>query len=818
MALAHTSAVTEGMRTLFLDLRRAARGLLRAPSVAIAALLSIGIATGATTAVFSWMDGLVLHPFPSVADQQRLVGLEVGPPNGGMGAWSYQTFKELRDGTHSFTGMAAWRIVRVSAREAGETGSVPALATTVSGQYFDVLGVRPAIGRLIDEHDIDGRAPVAVLGHQYWIDRYHGDPSVLGRTILLNGQGLSVIGVAPPRFSGVYTGVVPHFYVPLTLQPTLSGVNTLDDRKLRSWLLFARLLPGASIDAARSDADVVARRIATSYGDRPAPGAEVMFLRVEFLGATLSPLFVAMLAVSMLLVVLASANVAGLLLVRSDARRGEFALRRALGATKWNVSKLALVESVLLAVGGGLIGLATAYGTRGMLYAFIPRGAFPISLPIAISWRVFATALTLCAAVTVGCGLAPAWSAANAPAGDALRSWRTATGRSSRLRAAIVSGQLALCVVSLVLAGMFARGLARASAIDLGFSDPAHVLLVDTDFGAPRLTGANGVAAFAELMKRLRALPGVRSATAASMVPLGFGGRRIVEMKVEGRATAPNENMSAERAHVGPDYATTMRIRIVRGREITDGDRDGTLPVAMVNEAFVNRFLPGVDPIGHRIDAGQGWATIVGVVHDGKYDRLDEPLHPVVYVPLAQWFVPSMTLHVRSDGSVGALGEPVRRALLAVNVDLPALQARSLAEHISASTFVPRTGAIVIGTFAGLATILSVVGLYAALAFSVALRRRELSIKRALGARRREIAWTVAHQALRIAVTGIVVGLVLAVVGSRVLRAEVASVAPSDAVTVIVAASVLLLAAAVGAWAPARQAARVDPAAVLRGD
>jgi len=808
------------MRTFLLDLRRAVRGLLRTPSVAIAAILSIGVAAGATTAVFSWMDGLVLHPFPAVAEQHRLVGLEVGPPNGGMGAWSYQTFKELRDGTHSFTGIAAWRIVRVSAREAGETGSVPTLATTVSGEYFDVLGVKPLVGRLIDERDVDGRAQVAVLGYQYWIDRYRGDPSVLGQTVLLNGQGMKVIGVAPPRFSGVYTGVVPHFYVPLTLQPTISGVNTLDDRKLRSWLLFARLLPGVRIAVARADADVVARRIASSYGDRPAPGAEVMFLRVEFLGATLSPLFVAMLAVSMLLLVLASANVAGLLLVRSDARRGEFALRRALGATTWNVSKLALLESVLLAIGGGLIGLATAYGTRGMLYAFVPRGAFPISLPIAISWRVFVTALTLCGAVTIGCGLAPAWFAANASAGDALRSGtgRTATGRSSRLRSAIVSGQLALCVVSLVLAGMFARGLAKASAIDLGFSDSGHVLLVDTDFGAPRLTSANGVAAFSDLIKRLRALPGVRSASAASMVPLGFGGRRIVEMKIEGRAAAPNENMSAERAHVGPDYATTMQIRIVRGREIADGDRDGTLPVAMVNEAFANRFFPGVDPAGHRIDAGRGWATIVGVLHDGKYDRLDEPPHPVVYVPLAQWFVPSMTLHVRSDGNVGALTEPVRRALLAVNVDLPALQARSLAEHISASTFVPRTGAVVIGTFAGLATILSVVGLYAALAFSVALRRRELSIKRALGARRREIAWTVAHQALRMAATGILVGLVLAVVGSRVLRAEVASVAAGDAETVIMAAAVLLFATLVGAWAPARQAVRVDPAAVLRGD
>jgi len=806
------------MRTFWLDLRHAVRALARTPYVAVAAALSIGLTVGATTAVYSWMDGLVLHPFPAATDQGRLVGIEVGEPNGGMGAWSYQTFKELRDGTHSFAGMAAWRIVRVSAREAGETGSSPLLATTVSGTYFAVLGVRPTLGRLIDERDVDARAPVAILDHQYWIDRYRGDPSVIGRTILLNGQGMSVVGVAPPRFAGVYTGVVPHFYVPLTLQPRLSGVNMLDDRKLRNSLVFARLAPGVSIDAARSDADVVARRIATSYGDRPAPGAEVTFLRVEFLGRTLSPLFIAMLAVSGLLVLLASANVAGLLLVRADARQGELALRRALGASAWQVSKLALVESALLAIAGGALGLATAFASRGALYTFVPRGTFPLSLPIAISWRVFTTALLVCVGVTVACGLAPAIASARTSPQIALRIGRTASRRGGRLRSAIVSGQLALCVLSLIIAGMFARGLTKASDVDIGFSDPAHVLLVDTDFGAARLTEARGVAAFEDLLKRLRALPGVRSASAASMVPLGFGGRRIVEVKVEGRASARNENMSAERAHVASDYAATMKIRVVHGRDITGEDRDGTLPVALVNEAFVNRFLAGVDPIGHRVDAGRGWATIVGVLHDGKYDRLDEASHPVVYVPLTQWFVPSMTIHVRSDGNVRALTEPVRRGLASVNVDLPALQARSLAEHVSASTFVPRTGTIVISAFAGVALLLSVVGLYAALAFSVALRRRELAIKLALGAHRGAVAWSVGRHALNIAAAGIVIGIVLGAVGGRFLRSEVASMAPGDPIIALLAAAVLFVAAAIGAWVPTRQAVRVDPAAVLRGD
>jgi predicted permease len=807
------------MDMLLLDLRHAGRSLRRSPYVAIVAALSIGLAIGSATAVFSWMDGLVLHPFPAAMDQGRLVGIEVGPPNGGMGAWSYQTFKELRDATRSFTGMAAWRIVRVSTRQPGETGSTPLLATTVSGNYFNVLGVTPIVGRAITDADVDGVAPVAVLGHEYWIDRYRGDPAVVGKKLLLNGQAVTVVGVAPARFSGVYTGVVPHFYVPITLQPVLSGINTLDDRKLRSWLVFARLAPGISIDAARAEADAAARRITVSYGDRPAPGATVKYLRVEFLGATLSPLLMAILAVSTLLVALASANVAGLLLVRADARRGEMALRRALGASGWRVIQAVLLESALLAAAGTVIGIGAAYVARGALYSFVPRGAFPIALPIPISWRVLAVALMAAIIVTVACGLAPAVAGLGAAAHGALRAGgRALTRGRTRLRSSIVAGQVALCVLALVIAGMFARGLEAASAVDVGFSDPERVLLVDTDFGAARLTGTNGVAALDLLLARLRALPGVRSATVASMVPLGFGGRRVVETKVEGYAPAPNENMSVERAHVGSDYAATMKVNLVRGRDLRDQDRAGTLPVALVNEAFVKRFLPGIDPIGHRIDAGQGWATIVGVLHDGKYDRLDEPLHPVLYVPTTQWFLPGMTVHVRAALDPHALAEPVRRTLLSIHVDLPALQPRTLEEHISASTFVPRTGAMVVGAFAAMALLLSSVGLYGALAFSVALRAREIAIRRALGARGRAIAWSIAHHALTIAGAGILGGGALAFIGGRFLRSKMSSVAPADPLIALGAALVLVVAATIATWIPARHALRLDPSAAMRND
>ena len=807
------------MDTFWLDLRYAARALRRAPYVVVAAALSIGLGIGSATAVFSWMDAAVLHPFPAAADQDRLVGIEVGPPNGGMGAWSYRTFKELRDATHSFTGMAAWRMVRVATREPEEVGSAPLLATTVSGDYFNVLGVRAIIGRAITNDDVDAATPVAVVGAQYWMERWHGDPSVIGKTLLLNGQPVTIVGIAPPRFSGVYTGVVPHLYVPLTLQPRLSGVNTLDDRKLRSWLIFARLAPGVSIAVARDDADAAAKRITASYGDRPAPGAVMTPLRLEFLGAILSALFAAMLAVSGLLIVLAAANVASLLLVRGDARRREVALRRAVGASAWRVVRLTLLESGLLALAGSAIGVTTAYLARGLLYSFIPRGTFPVSLDIPLSWRVLLATLGAAIAVTVVCGVAPALAAMRIGATGALREGgRGLTGGHARIRSAIVAGQMALSVVALVLAGMFVRGLQSASRVDVGFSDPQHVLLVDTDLGAARLTDTAGVSALNLVLRRLRALPGVQTATVASMVPLGFGGRRIVEVKIEGYAPSPNDNMSAERAHVGPDYAATMKIRVVSGRDIHDEDRAGTLPIALVNEAFVRQFFPSADPIGQRVDAGRGWATIVGVLHDGKYDRLDEPAHPVVYVPTAQWFLPAMTIHLRTILDPRSLAEPVRRVLSSVNPDLPAVQARTLAEHISASTFLPRTGAMVVGAFAALALVLSAVGLYGVLAYSVALRAREIALRLALGAGKTVVAWSVARRGLAIAGVGITVGGALAIGVSGLVRAKIDAVASRDPMIGVGVAVVLFVVTAIASWAPARNAVRVDPARALRSE
>jgi predicted permease len=806
------------METFLQEIRFAARALSRSPYVVLVAVLSIGIGVGSAVASYSWMDGLVLHPFPAAADQTRLVGIEVEAP-GGMGAWSYSSFTELERSLHSLSGIAAFRILRASVRQPGEQGSTPLLVTTVSRHYFSVLGIRPAIGRSITDADVASRAQIAMLGYDFWRERYGGRADAIGRSVFLNGERFTIVGVAPPRFAGVYTGVVPHFYVPATTEPLISGVNTLDDRKLRSWLLFGRLAPGVTIAGARSEADAFNRRLSESYGDRPPSGADVMYLRLQFLGKTLSPLFAAMLGVATLLVILASANVAGLLLVRADARRAEIAVRRALGASAGSLLRIVLIESALLAALGSAAGLLLSYLARGGIYAFVPRGTLPLSLPVPISGRVLALALLAAALVTLASGVVPAFVALGVAPATALRSGARSLSRgASRLRSSVAGAQLAFSVLLLVFAGMFARGLQRASAIDVGFSDPQHVLLVDTNLRPAHAGDRTGPPMVADILSRIRALPGVEHATVASMVPLGFGGRRIIEMKVEGYSPAKNENMTAERAQVGGDYASTMRIRVVQGRDLADDDRAGTLPVALVNEAFAAHFFPRQNPLGKRIDAGAGYATIVGVLHDGKYDRLDEPPHPLIYVPIMQFFEPTMTIHVRTTGDPLRYAEEVRRSLIAVNVDLPAAQTRTLAEHTSASTFVARTGTLMLGVLSIAALVLSAVGLYGVLAYGVRLRGRELAIRLALGASRSGVKWRVVRDGLTVAAFGIAAGGILAIAGGSLLRSQVAGVARADPLVFVAAALALAVVVIAAAWIPATRATRLDPCAVLRAE
>ncbi|MGH7679295.1 MAG: ABC transporter permease, partial [Gemmatimonadaceae bacterium] len=621
--------------TLLLDLRHTARSLRRAPGVVAIAVLSIALGVGANTLVFSWMDNLVLHPFPALRAPDRLVGIETAFPTGDGGPVSFPAFLEWREGSRAFSGMAAWSLARVSARRAGENGSTSLIAMLTSGDYFDVLGGIPHIGRTPASEDERARAPVAVLGYEAWRREFGADTATIGRVVHLNGAPFTVVGVAPPKFVGTYLGVVPDLFVPVTLQPLLTGVKQLEDRKARSFQVVARLADEATLGTAQRELDALARRLSESHGERPILGATVTEARMRYLGGLVSPLFSATLVVTGILLLVACANVAGLLLVRATARSAEMSLRLAVGAARSDLWRLALLESGILAVAGSGLGVLLAYAGRGVVSWFIPTTTFPITLPIEINGRVLGFAIGVAVVASLLCALIPALRSSGSAPGAVLKgASQTLAPSASRLRLGIVASQLAFSLVCLITAALFVRSLRQAGDLDLGFSAPARVLLVNTDLAPAQAPDSARAVILRDVLRRVRALPGVEHASAATFVPLGFGGRRVSPVRVDGYTTRPDEDMSVIVIRAADDYAATMGITVVTGRDVATQDRTDTEPIALVNEIFARRWLGTTSPVGRRIDLGRGWATVAGVLRDGKYGTLTERPQPVVYVPI----------------------------------------------------------------------------------------------------------------------------------------------------------------------------------------
>ena len=807
------------MTQFFMDLRHTLRAFRRTPWLIAAATLSIAVGVGANTAVYSWMDNLVWHPFPGIRDPGRIVGLETGFPDGDAGPVAFQTLADWR-GARSFDGIAGWAMGRVSARREGDGSALSLVTTLVSGNYFEVLGGAVSLGRAILPEDEDTRTAVAVLSDAAWRSHFNSDRAIVGRVLSLNGSPFTIVGVAAPMFVGTYLGVVPDLFVPITLQPRLSGVDTLTDRRARAYQAVARLAPGVDVAAAQRELDALARRVSRDHGERPVLGAVVREARLRYLGGLVAPMLIATLVVTALLLLVACANVAGLLLVRTSARASELSLRLALGAGSGDLLRLIGIECLVLALAGSGLGLLLAHLMRDVLHYFIPVTTFPITLTVLLNARVLVFASVTATMVTVLCGVLPSLHLRRMAPGPELRGPRCSSGpASSRLRLAIVGAQIAFSLTCLVTAGLFLRGLMLAGAVDVGFAGPDRVLLINTDLSPARVSATQQAETLRAVLSEARRVPGADVVSLASFVPLGFGGRRVSTVRVDGYAPAPDEDMSVLRIAVASDYAATMGIGVLDGREFTSADRDDRNPVAMVNALLARRFWPDGSALGRRIDVGSGWATVVGVLRDGKYANLAELPQGVVYVNLEQAPVPAFTLQVRTRGAPLALVEPVRAALRRVHTDLPALQPRTLADHISASTFVPRVGATILSVFGAIGLLLAVVGLHAAISFIVASPGRELGIRSALGAGSGDLLRVALRPALLVIVAGLAGGSALGAIVAVALRSRlshVSPVAPVD-VTVLAACGLLLLAAGASAvLSPAARAMRADPVSVLR--
>jgi predicted permease len=803
------------------DLRVAVRGLFRSPVMALTMLLSLGIGIGANTTVFAWMDSIVRHPFPAIPRGRELVGLNVADMDGrvdGMPPIAYRVLDEWRARLPIFERIGAHAQSRLNMRAVtGE--NEPIWVEMAEGSFFATLGVGGAHGRVFDTRDETARVPVVVLSDGLWQRHFGRAADAIGRTILLNGVPVTVIGIAPPRFTGVVMGLAFDAWVPLWLQPALvPGPDWMRERTLRRVQAVARLRPGATLREANRELNAVARDVSRSFGDAPVSGAAARWIGDTQLGSLMGPLSLAMLAVTALVLLAACSNVAGLLLARAFSRRREAAIQIAVGASRRQLVRRALVEAAVLGAIGCALGLLVAQITKGALTLLVLQVPLPVSLEIDVSWRVAVFAAAVSSVAVLISTVMPALRGSRSDVVDVLKCSSSGAGaRRSRLQHALVVAQVALSLVSLAVASLFLRSVDAVARQPLGFDDPSRVLLVSTDLSFTRLEGQARTTLVDEVLDSVRRLPGVAQASFSNVVPLGFGGPVRVTSAVDGYVPAANESMLIARASVADGYFETMGIPIVEGRAISRQDHPDAMKAVVVNEAFATRYWPGQHVVGRHIDQGDGWATVVGVAKNSAVDSVQDPAAPLVYHPWAQSVSPVLTLHVRTHTHPLSLAEPVRRQLSAIHADLPALDPSTLADRIGAATFVQSVGAATFSAFGLVALVMVAVGLHAVVAQLIAERRRDLGVIVALGATPKGVAAAVVRQPLLLTLVGLGFGAALSLAMTTLVRSQLLGIDSVDVLSSVTIAGTLLAAAAAAscAW-PVWRVMRADPVAQIR--
>ena len=809
------------MSSFGLDFRQALRSLRSRPVYAVVAIASIASAVGATTAVYNWLDNLVLRPLPQVPNVSALYALNGAAADGstsGAPRIAYPLFKEWRTQVRGIAGMAAASPTRLALRVDTIAHAQPLWGVLVTGEYFDVLQVRAIRGRTLRRDDEDAARPVAVISDRFWREQLAADPAVLSRALVVNGAGVSIVGVLPPGFQGHDVGYGFDIWLPVSLQPlVMTSGNLLTDQGAR-WLSgIARLTPDASLDLTRAELRRVSERVSASSGERPVTTAALIPLREWRAGSILAPLLSILLPITGLLLLLATANVASLSLLHVAARQRDTGLRLALGGSTRDVMRTFLVESAIVVAAGGTLGVLLGRWLRGMLTAMVPPSPQPVRFDLALNWRIAAVAFAATAVALLLAGVIPAWRAARLSPVNVMRAgvagfWT----RRNVLQRGLVVLQVSIASVALVCATFFLKSQIQAKRVDVGFSRPEQVLLLGVDFNLAQLSADQGAAALTEIIERVGGQPGVRSVSAATMVPLGAGGHRFAPTVVDGYVAQPSEDMSIELSQVGAGYFATMGIPIVQGRGIGPEDRAGSASVVVVNEAFAKRFWPGQDALGRRVNQGSAVATVVGIARDGHYDNLTDPTSPIVFWPLAQWYRPAVTLHIRSDGDPKLLVESLRRVIQSVNSAIPVVDPRTLAEHMQVSTFAQRIGSRALGIFGGLALTLALIGLYATISFAVRRERRATAIRLCLGATRATVGRRIVSGALRLTGVGLVIGLAGGYAAATLIAGRLPGVAPTDLTAYAIVAGLALSGALVAAVLPAGRAAQQPPMEAMR--
>jgi predicted permease len=820
------------VQNLCQDVHYAVRMLLKSPGFAAIAVLTLALGIGANTAIFSIANVFLFRPLP-VKDADRLVAIGVQSSlTSDPDTASYLDFLDYKQ-SPVFTDMTAFVLDLVGIGYNGRADRT--ILCEVPSNFFTMLGIHPAVGRLIlpGEGDQPRTGNILVLGYSYWRRRFGGDPGIVGRSVTFDGHEVTVVGVAEKRFHGPYSIVEMDAYAPIGMQAYANkgDAGLFTSRGQRVMHPLAILKPGVTTQEAEVALQVIATRLSEQFPQTDHGQVVRVFperiARPDVGSAKTLPLIATVfLTLVGLVLMVACINVANLLLARSASRQKEIAVRASMGATRFRLIRQMLTESILLAVVGGAAGALLGMWTCSALERLRPLGDFPLRFGFTFDWRVFGYVAAVATAAGILAGLAPALRASRTNLNETLReSGRGLIGEGGRrhiLRNSLVVAQIAGSIIVLVSAGLFVRSLRNAESVDLGY-DPHNMLNLCLNPDLVNYDRPRGEAFYRELLRRVKALPGVESASFAYSVPLSYysaGGA----VQVEGQVLGKDERApGAQRNMVGPEYFDNMRMKIVSGHAFTDADTATSPLVAIINQTMAKRLWPNQDPIGRRFsyDGGEKpgeLVTVVGVVRNAKVsDVVDEPGR-FFYVPITQNYNATHVLQLRTSVPPETLVLPVEAQIHELDANMPVFDVMTMEKSLMGGNgfFLYQMGAAFAGTLGGLGLLLAVVGVYGVVSQSAASRTHEIGIRMALGAHPRNVFTLVLGQAAVLVGVGIIVGLVVALGATHVIASLLVGVTSSDPLTFTTVALLLLLAAFVACYLPAHHAMRVDPMEALR--
>ena len=811
------------LESIWADVRYALRQLKNSPVFAITVILSLTLGLGANTTIFTFVNALLLRP-PAVVDGGRLV--EVVTHNAkasGIESYtnlSYPLYVDLRDHNRSLSGFAAFdgdpRTVSWSHGGEGEI----VYGQLVSSNFFSVLGVEPALGRFFqpDEDKGGAGAPTVVISNLFWQRQLGGDRAVLGRVLILNGASYTVIGVTPKSFTGVIIGTRHDFWTTLAMTPTLIHDRDRLGSDTSSWLFgVGRLKPGVSKNEAQADLTVLTRTAHSSNPNAAVMDASAFPLQImpgPLRGYVAAFTGLLMAAVGLVLLI-ACANAANLVLARATTRRRELAVRSALGASRFRIIRQTLTESLMLSMMGGAGGLLVAYWSIPALMSLKPA-TIPVSIEAPLDWRVFAFAFVASLLSGITFGVMPALRSARRDLIPALKDERQLAGpRRSRLRGSLVVAQITVCLVLLISAGLCVRSLINARSIDPGFSTH-NIAVAHLDPGSLGYTEAQDRQFYQQLLERVRALPGVKSASLSDYLPLGTS-RSVHGVQIDGANPAPGQkDIPIQEASVAPDFFNTMGIPVLNGREFSIQDVQPNSGKVIINQAMATHYWPGRNPIGQHFKDGKQTVEIVGLVKTGKYRSLSEDPIDFMYLPLGPQSQEFLVVRT-GTGEEATLGE-IRRVIQGLDPNVVPIEMESFSQYMTLPLFAAHTTGVLLALFGLVALLLATIGLSGVVSYSVSQRTNEIGVRMALGADRLDVVRLILKQGMRLTGVGILIGLVLSFATTRVLAGLLYGIKADDPLTFASVALFLGAVAFISCYVPARRAASLDPMKSLRSE